>query len=358
MVHYAVVFEVKEDKVAGGGDVIEGSPVKVKLRQVCYPFGAICLKGEIRYICIMYAEGDKHRAPVAIAVAVPVAVACVAAGHKAVFGDIIVFGALAVSQLALRDRKNILGGSAAEFNTPEACFPLGRGLHIGGRIGIALFYMAVLLDLTVQHPCAVAAVAVAMLRALLKRAGEAVIRRETEAVLSMYMLIGLHLGADKAGFAFALLQTAVRNRCEAKLVVDMAFLFGRFAHKFTAYIGIAFLAVAVATDDDIAVLAMHMLTQFGKRAHKCAFPVEVKLIGAEFHIAAVSVDMLCVTAERIRLCGYCRDDKGVSGDEYHNRTQCRYDFFPCFTAFALMFILFRLLHDVFIHLLAPPSDEK
>ena len=99
---------------------------------------------------IVQAEGNKHGAPVAIGIAVPVAVTGIAL-PRAIPGDGIVAFAFGIAQLALGNGDNILRPDAGQRHIGDTVLPNRLALHIRFRVREAAQGMGVLLLITDQH---------------------------------------------------------------------------------------------------------------------------------------------------------------------------------------------------------------
>ena len=99
---------------------------------------------------IVQAEGNKHGAPVAIGIAVPVAVTGIAL-PRAILGNGIVAFAFGIAKLALGNGDNILRPDAGQRHTGDTVLPNRLALHIRFRVREAAQGMGVLLLITDQH---------------------------------------------------------------------------------------------------------------------------------------------------------------------------------------------------------------
>ena len=155
VVRRAVLIQVKEDQVARDGLIIrikvplavpvcDAAVVHAALVERLDPAPGLFLHRHRTFgnVGVMQAEGGKHRAPIAVIVAVPVAVAGIA--HASAIDDNIVDFAFTDADLALRDPHQILRPVAAKILQRHTALPLPALLH-AAVVGVAVFVVLMLL---------------------------------------------------------------------------------------------------------------------------------------------------------------------------------------------------------------------
>ena len=146
MVGHAVALPVEEDQVAGLRLVFARLQVQSPVVQRADPLGAVSLDREVRlrHVRVMQTEGDVHRAPGRVVIAVPVAVAGIAVALAFLVHD-EVDRAFLIAQLGARQLQQVVRPFAGLFQLREGALPLGAGLdfpHRAGHAGLGLHALA------------------------------------------------------------------------------------------------------------------------------------------------------------------------------------------------------------------------
>ena len=140
VVRKAVAIVVKEDQITGNrqefaflGERFRRSQVKFPLLQFANPFGAAALQGDHipGNLCIMQAEGGKHRAPVTVGDSVPLAVAGIALDRVILFHQVVP-GAFRIAELAFCHGYNVLHPAAGKLR--QGLDPLRFPFQICGKV--------------------------------------------------------------------------------------------------------------------------------------------------------------------------------------------------------------------------------
>ncbi len=132
------VVKIKEHIIAGRGNVLAAG-IHIQAAQAVLQVRDIAFARQVRFgnLRIGSAEGDEHRAPVSVGIAVPAAVTRVAAGN-AVVADHEIARALPVPALRFGNRYNILRVILSRRKVAERFLPVAalfrfRNGHGGGR---------------------------------------------------------------------------------------------------------------------------------------------------------------------------------------------------------------------------------
>ena len=252
MIGKFIFIPIKKDQITPLGFITVRFHIHAPLFKGSYPFLAAGSRGHAFHFGITDAEGCKHRAPIIIWHAIPIAVAGIALDGFAIFKHNIILFALPVSQLGFGDGNHILRPIAGQFDIGKSPLPFRFFFHIRFLVGIANQRMRMFFACTVQFPYAVT-----------------------------------HF---RMGMTFAFIQAAVRCRRIAGVGVNMLLFFGdRACQNLRIF---AFLHAAYFHAQQFAAFrGMHMAFTFNKTAFQYAF------------IAVFAVYMVfCCRADQFR-CG-------------------------------------------------------
>ena len=148
-VRAAVPIFIQEQNIASCRCIIRGTAEPAPRRRQQRSAGACRRDDALGHLGITQAERNKHRAPVAVRVAIPLTVPGDSFHFPAV-GNNVVFCTLGIAKLAAGNCKNIFRPGSGERHPGQGAFPHGWALHIRIRIGIAGQRMLVFRYLTNQ----------------------------------------------------------------------------------------------------------------------------------------------------------------------------------------------------------------
>ena len=264
MVGSAVIVPIKEDQIAGIGNIAFRFRIQISFFQCVDPVGTIGILWEVLHACVMQAEGNKHCAPVAVRDAVPRTVTGVALQIVIFVYNVIscAFGVAHLASCNSQYRLDIITGGFGPH-----CLPLLLGFQVCRRIGKAGQGVGVDRHFTDQS-FFIASIGMFMVRCRFQGADQLLRRGEASFCVDMgrrglfqaaAVMGNLGIAAVRVGVCLRFLQAAAVDRGEGVAIIPMG-------------MGGSFLQAAhYGSDFRIASLAVGMRFRFLQLAAEHSF---------------------------------------------------------------------------------------